>query len=69
MLHAVRIKSSQQKVSRVGNAPSTNLSKVELSILLVRYTFDLEEGGGGMGVALPTLMTKYAPFAVESVGR
>ena len=69
MLHAVRIKSSQQNGSSVGNAPNANLSKVELSILLVRDTFDLEEGGGGMGVALPTLMTKYAPFAVESVGR
>ena len=55
--------------SSVGNASSANLAKVELSILLVRDTLDLKEGGCGMGVALPALMTEYAPFAVESVGK
>jgi hypothetical protein len=48
---------------------SANLSKVELSIVLVCDTFDLKEGGVGTGVALPALMTEYAPFAVESVGK
>jgi hypothetical protein len=66
MLHAVR---SQQKGSGVGDALSANLSKVELSILLVRDTLNLEEGGVGTGVTLPALMTEYAPFAVESVGK
>ena len=55
--------------SSVENASSANLAKVELSILLVRDTLDLKEGGGRMGVALPALMTEYAPFAVESVGK
>ena len=48
---------------------AANLSKVELSVLLVRDTLDLKEGGVGIGVAFPALMTEYAPFAVESVGR
>ena len=47
----------------------TNLPKVKLSVLLVRDTLDLKEGGVGIGVAFPALMTEYAPFAVESVGR
>lgn len=42
------------------------LSEVELSILLVRDTLDLKEGGVGVGVTLAALMTEYAPFAVES---
>jgi len=44
------------------------LSEVELSILLGRDTLNLKEGSVRTGVALATLMTENAPFAVESIG-
>lgn len=39
-----------------------------MSILLGRDTLNLKEGSGRVGVALATLMTENAPFAVESIG-
>ena len=39
-----------------------------MSILVGRDTLDLKEGSVRTGVALATLMTENAPFAVESIG-
>jgi hypothetical protein len=44
-----------------------HLSEVELSILLGRDTFNLEEGGVGAGITLAPLVTEYTSFGVESV--
>ena len=55
----------QRKIASIGQGGY--LSEVELCVLLSRNTLDLKEGSVGAGVALTTLMAKYAPFAVESV--
>ncbi len=44
----------------------THLSKVELRILLCRDALNLDEGGGGVGVALAALVAEDASLGVES---
>ena len=44
------------------------LAKVELSVLLVRDTLNLEERGVGAGVALGALVAKDTALRVESAG-
>ena len=55
------------KIEKLGRKCTTNLSEVELGLLLVGDTLNLDEGGVRAGVALCALVAKDAALAVESV--
>jgi hypothetical protein len=67
--YATRCTVSMQSAQSIegGIRAGAYLPQVELSIRLVRNTFDLKKRSGGVGITLAALVTEYAPFAVESV--
>ena len=47
----------------------SHFSEVELGILLLAHTLELEERGVGPGVALATLVAEDSPFCVQPVSK